>query len=100
VLVNGVNTNTIIAGTSGYVSVYGSCLSGATYASVGLPPGVTPLSSNFFDNGTQINVFFSSSATAQTGSHNITVTTPLGTSTSERSGGDGLGDAEKLYFHK
>ena len=80
VQVNGIATNTIIAGTSGYASLFGQCMTGAT--AVGLPPGVTVSSFNVYNNGAQINVFFTSQANAATGQHNLTVTTQQGTSTS------------------
>ena len=76
--VNGVVTNTIIAGTSGYMAIYGTNLQGAI--SVNAPPGVTITSFQVYNNGTQINAFFQSSSSAATGQHNVTVSTPGGTS--------------------
>ena len=76
--VNGVPTNTIVAGTSGYIAIYGTNMTGAT--TVGLPPGISLSSFAVYNNGTQINAFFMAQVSAGTGSHNITVTTPGGTS--------------------
>jgi hypothetical protein len=76
--VNGVVTNTIIAGTSGYMSIYGTNMEGAT--AVNAPPGVTITSFQVYNNGTQINAYFQASSSAATGQHNVTVTTTGGTS--------------------
>ena len=81
--VNGQATNTIIAGTSGFVEVYGTCLGSAR--SVQIDGTGFTVSSNLtydpvnFPDG-QVNAFFATSGTATGGNHNVQVTTLNGTS--------------------
>src|SRR6185437_9328870 len=67
---------TIIAGTSGYVVVYGSCLGGVT--SVQVDGSGIQVSSEYMSDG-QINAVFQSTSGASQGGHSITVTTINGT---------------------
>jgi hypothetical protein len=77
--VNGAATNTIIAGTSGTISINGSCMTGTT--GVGLPPGVNVSTFSVINDST-VNVVFTSQSNAPTGQNNVTVANQTGTSTS------------------
>jgi hypothetical protein len=79
--VNGTQTNAVIAGTSGVISLFGLCLSGTT--SVALPQGFTVAPGGMMVvSGSQVNVSFTSLASAPTGASNLTLTAtnaPAGT---------------------
>ena len=75
--VNGAATNTIVAGTAGYLLINGQYLSGTT--SVNAPPGVT-ISSFQVNSSQQISASFQASPSAATGQYSVTVTNPRGTS--------------------
>ncbi|MCZ2152039.1 MAG: hypothetical protein LC126_30215, partial [Bryobacterales bacterium] len=76
--VNGQQTNTIIAGTSGFISLYGTCLGSATTVQVdGSGVGITSLQ---YTSDQQVNAFFQASSMAGGGTHNVTVTSVNGTS--------------------
>lgn len=72
--------NTIVAGTSGYMIIYGADLDGTTL--VNAPPGVTVTSFQLYNNGgripNQINAFFQAASSAATGQYDVTVHTPNG----------------------
>lgn len=76
--VNGQVTNTIIAGTKGYVSMYGSCLSGARSVQAE-GSGVTFTTVSYTADG-QINASFEAAFSATGGAHNVTATTINSTS--------------------
>jgi hypothetical protein len=78
VQVNGQVGNTVLlAGSAGYISLYGTCFTNVS--SVGLPPGFTATSFGIYGNGTQINVFYTSQASAPPGQQNVTVAAQQGT---------------------
>ena len=76
--VNGQVTNTVIAGTSGYMSLYGQCLEGAS--GVNADGNGIQFKSLQYSGDAQINAFFQSSVSATWGFHNVTVSTVNGTS--------------------
>ena len=75
--VNGQATNTIIAGTNGYVSIYGSCLGSATSVQSD-GTGLQFISILYTADG-QVNASFQASGSASGGIHNVTVSTVNGT---------------------
>ena len=77
---NGVVTNTIIAGTTGYIAIYGTCLGNATSAQAD-GTGLQFPSMMYTADG-QVNVSYSCTActSASGGIHNVTITTVNGTS--------------------
>src|SRR6266581_2534598 len=77
VQVNGQGTNTIIAGTSGSISIYGSCLGSAT--SVQSDGSGLDFTSITYTADGRVDVSFQASGSATTGAHNVTVTTVNGT---------------------
>jgi hypothetical protein len=77
VQVSGQATNTIIAGTNGSISIYGSCLGGATSVqSDGSGLQFGPVS---YTADGRVDVSFQTSSSASGGAHNVTVSTANGT---------------------
>ncbi len=76
--VNGQATNTIIAGTSGSISIYGSCLGSAT--SVQSDGSGLDFTSITYTADGRVDVSFQASNSPTLGAHNVTVTTVNGTS--------------------
>jgi hypothetical protein len=75
--VNGQATSTIIAGTSGSVTIYGSCLGSAT--SVQSDGSGLDFTSITYTADGRIDMSYQASSSASLGVHNVTVTTVNGT---------------------
>jgi hypothetical protein len=81
VQVNGQQTNTIIAGTSGYVSINGKCLGGTQSVQFGGSGiSVSSYNVNLLDsnNDYQVNAYFQSSTSASTGTQTVTLSSAEG----------------------
>lgn len=81
--VNGQSTNTIIAGTNGFIEIYGTCLGSARSVEVD-GVGITTSSTLTFDlvnyPDAQVDGFFQASSAASGGVHNVRVATINGMS--------------------
>jgi len=78
--VNGAVTNAIIAGTSGYIAIYGTHLDNLT--NVTIPgSGITITSYQSYNAGAKVNAFFQASS-ATSGTDSLTVTTTHGNASS------------------
>jgi len=80
VKVNGQNTNTLIAGTSGFFTVAGTCLGNATVNVSGT--GVTVTSQNG-DSDTQVNAYFQSTSGISGGIRTLTAVSANGQASSQ-----------------
>jgi len=81
VRVNGQNSNTVIAGTSGFVSILGTCLGSATAVSLG--SGITVTSLQYTDSDIQLNAYYQSNSGIAGGSRALIVFSPNGSATSQ-----------------
>ena len=81
--VDGLVTNTIIAGTTGYFSIYGGCLGSATAVLVD-GTGIQITSLQYSGDG-QVNAFYQAAGNATPGTHNVTVVSLNGTSSTSNS---------------